>query len=655
MSQRRSKRPHRKSAGTDGVDRTTSVNRQQGETRSRRPWIVVGVGLLALFATLGWWFGLFGVSDRQVMHWQATLSVPPVDSGSAPTLVKLQDKPPGHIGIENCRGCHQDKYDSFVKTAHFQSFTMADRLAKLPEASVVHQPTSRTYSVENDGDAQWHVETLLDPEGEPISQTRRRMDFAFGSGIHGITPAYEVDGWMMQSPLTWYAEGVGWAMSPGYEGNAHQAFERLIVKECVFCHVGQAQPDPQNELRFRVSEMRISCERCHGGGQSHAEVMTALDEGRDTDVEDTIVNPANLSRDAAEAVCQQCHLQAAMYVNATGQDVWDYRPGETLVANRTDFAIAGDGSHRIVNHVEQLHDSRCYIESETMTCVTCHDPHHRESPTERVALYREACFQCHSNESCGVDLAVRQDRNRNDCSDCHMPSLPTRDVHAALHHHTIGVFDDQGRPRQNKQSGPEGGLNAILNQDTLSKAEIDRRRAIATIELSVNDPAFQPAQDVLVDASTTLMQAVGEGKADRRMRNALMLLADQMEQSPVAQQMARTLIDEPDNDALRSIALEILGTEAFKAGDNATALDAFERLVKLRQRSNDYYILALCLRNAGDDDGSIQAAETALRLSPDFIAAHELLAFYFQDNDPEKAEAHLNAAETLGRIQTTSH
>src|SRR5439155_25845824 len=132
-------------------------------------------------------------------------------------------------------------------------------------------------------------------------------------------------------------------------------------------------------------------------------------------------------------VCQQCHLQGDIHV--VGRDVReiDYRPGETLEKYRCEFRFQSPGSGmRIVGHVEQMWRSACYRQSETLTCVTCHDPHAPVAPAERVEHYRSICMSCHGDRGCLVPLASRVEKSGNDCIACHMPHAATEVPHVAF-------------------------------------------------------------------------------------------------------------------------------------------------------------------------------------------------------------------------------
>ena len=58
---------------------------------------------------------------------------------------------------------------------------------------------------------------------------------------------------------------------------------------------------------------------------------------------------------------------------------------------------------KAVNHVEQLHLSRCFQASAgKLGCLSCHDPHVAVGPDRRIAHYRTRCLTCHQQHGCSL-------------------------------------------------------------------------------------------------------------------------------------------------------------------------------------------------------------------------------------------------------------
>src|SRR5258708_10452280 len=148
----------------------------------------------------------------------------------------------------------------------------------------------------------------------------------------------------------------------------------MVPEICLLSHADRIETSTESDLRMRLVEHSIGCERCHGPGQTHVQQQTAgaLPGG---EPDRSIVNPRHLFRDLSEAVCRQCHLQGDIHVPGRASRPAEYRPGLALEGFRIEFRLRRqDQGMTVVGHVEQLAQSACYRGSETMTCVTCHDP-----------------------------------------------------------------------------------------------------------------------------------------------------------------------------------------------------------------------------------------------------------------------------------------
>src|SRR5262249_40612603 len=252
----------------------------------------------------------------------------------------------------------------------------------------------------------------------------------------------EVDGFMVESPVTWYRSRSGWSMSPGFDHTEQRGFHRDVGENCLFCHAGQAEAVERSLHRLRIGEAAIGCERCHGPGSLHVESRGRKREAG-ADIDYTIVNPAHLSRELAEAVCQQCHLRPAAKIVARGRAPADFRPGLPLEDVWHTYVFdAPDEAMTVVGHVEQLHLSRCYQSSKTLSCLTCHNSHDEPAADKAERYYNAACVKCHQPEKCKVSK-VRRERESpsNNCIQCHMPTSPTELPHIAFTHHRIGVHE----------------------------------------------------------------------------------------------------------------------------------------------------------------------------------------------------------------------
>ena len=135
------------------------------------------------------------------------------------------------------------------------------------------------YEVEKRGDRVFHIEKKLSSDGNELFRREAKISFVIGSGNSGRSYLIEQDGYLVQSPITWFAKDT-WQLSPGYEEFNHH-FERQITPACLFCHSNgvNAAPDARNLYVDDVfTGHAIGCERCHGPGDLHVRARDELPE-----------------------------------------------------------------------------------------------------------------------------------------------------------------------------------------------------------------------------------------------------------------------------------------------------------------------------------------------------------------------------------------
>jgi hypothetical protein len=309
----------------------------------------------------------------------------------------------------------------------------------------------RRFWVEHQGERVWHGQEPAGGAGDPAVQLRSEVHYVIGSGTHGHSYLTAHDGFLFQTPVSWYSTKQIWDLSPGPPNSLLP--ELAIAGECLFCHANRAPVTEgmQNHFEGPIFDGQgIGCERCHGPGERHVQNPGRRDPA--TGADPTIVNPRRLEPHLREAVCEQCHLQGEARLVRRGRGLYDFRPGLPLeqfwavfVRERTaginPAARGGPGEKdRAVNHVEQMYASRCFQGSAgRMGCISCHDPHVAVGPRERVGHYRDRCLACHQERGCGLPPAGRrQTRPDDSCIDCHMPRYPASDIaHAAATDHRI--------------------------------------------------------------------------------------------------------------------------------------------------------------------------------------------------------------------------
>jgi hypothetical protein len=295
-----------------------------------------------------------------------------------------------YVGIAACAECHEEEYRTYRQTAHSEALNRLDPTAEPPDGSFVQAATGRAYTIYRRDGHLHHREAARDEGGKEYVQADFPIRYLLGSGHHTRSYLIEVDGFLAESPLTWYTSRRSWGMSPGYDRPNHRGFERAADATCLFCHVGRVSAPDRDYQRLTITEQPIGCERCHGPGSLHVARQRALPRGtkaNDGASRRTIVHPNRLSRSLREALCAQCHLNAEAAVTVRGRSLSDFRPGLPL----SDFCInyrldEPDLQMTVVGHVGQLHLSRCYQGSDL--CFALSRVNNRIHDSKKSGVFR---------------------------------------------------------------------------------------------------------------------------------------------------------------------------------------------------------------------------------------------------------------------------
>lgn len=370
------------------------------------------------------------------------------------------------VGDKACDNCHQNIAHSY------HSHPMAQDLFEVSQATRIEDDTEKgnnpfehglfSYRVEKKDGKVFHVEKVIGALDDPELTSRWEVSFANGSGAKARSYLVNRDGYLFQSPITWYPESKRWDISPGYE-NRHFHFDRPITPDCIFCHSNFADHIEGTVNRYRspiFNGLSIGCERCHGPGQLHVQKQESGKKNSGPDF--TIVNPARLEPDLQEAICQQCHVQGEKRVLARGTRVFDFRPGMSLDLFMMDFMNKNDleGDRRFVSSVEQMHVSACFLKtsgSGKLGCTSCHDPHSLPEKEEKVVYFQEKCLKCHETRPCTQPKEIRLREVPDDsCIDCHMPKRGSEINHTAITDHRI-----PRKPNPNRKIGKSPPRNTV--------------------------------------------------------------------------------------------------------------------------------------------------------------------------------------------------
>jgi Flp pilus assembly protein TadD len=494
------------------------------------------------------------------------------------------------------------------------------------------------YSIERRNGRVYHQETRRDSSGRVVARNEGEVQFALGSGNEGIGYLIDRDGFLFQSPISWYVRKGQWDLAPGYERtNAH--FDRPVASTCLYCHANRALPVEGTINRYRPPYFEghaIGCERCHGPAELHVRRPSSADGE-----ENSIVNPAVLEPALRDAVCEQCHLLGHRRVVKVGRQEEDFRPGLSFDEFWSVFEpAAGAAEERFVGQVEQMHASRCYRASRgELGCVSCHDPHQRPAPAERTRYYRERCLACHAGRGCSLPAADRQAKSpTEDCAGCHMPQVDRTDIlHAATTNHRILRQPGRDGPSSIEPELPRRGEPALLlfhrermNERQQNGAERDLGVALCRDGLAGAAAALPLLEAALAAHPDDLAAAEAKGFALVQLGRYVEGLA-----------AFRSALDrEPGRES----ALIGAADAAARAGRLSDAIADLRRAIAINPSRSAYHsdLASLCFR-ARDWRAATAAGLEALRVNPVDTEARKLLVrCYLRTGDSQAARTELD-------------
>ena len=582
---------------------------------------------------------------------------PAVSSIPEPTSRDHQDsRRPGwgYMGSEACADCHAEIHHAYRAHPMSRSASIAgarpdDGPSDQPARFTVRGPTGSEmrfeYRVTQHEREMIHHEVALDVAGNEICSRKVQTHYAVGSGARGRSYFVDAGGQLYLSPMTWYAGAREWDLSPGYE-KTNQHFERRVLDDCVFCHVGRAAPQPGRAHAFELEpilELGIGCERCHGPGRAHVSYHQSAEPRSETD---PIVNPSRLSQPFRDDVCFQCHLQGLDRLTHPGRRPFDFRPGQAVAdiwtVLITGTKISDDNTTSAVGQAEQMQASRCYIESQgAMSCTSCHDPHAVPVAADRVDFYRSRCLACHAagdRDECRMERSARLlESSEDSCIQCHMPGLDANDVpHTSQTDHRV-----VRRPGVQPAADGKDEI-AIYESDRIPPELVARSRAILLVHQSEELRFRLLAEQAIPLLTPWTTSHPDDVEALAALGTAYFFTQDAQTASVVLDQ---ALAIDPDSE----YALRQRMFLSHEIDDLEGGVRYGRRLIDLNPHHYDYHgRMAHMLGRAGRWDEAIESARKAVEIRPWSPQIHGWLAEAYRiAGQEELSEQHAELFEKL--------
>jgi Tfp pilus assembly protein PilF len=498
------------------------------------------------------------------------------------------------VGNQACRPCHQVIYDSYSRTA--MARTSGPALPGL-EGSFRHAPSGVFYRVLKAG--QTAVLSYERPGTRALYGTQT-LKYYIGSNTRGRAFLFDIDGFLYQTPINYYAATNTWEMSPGDAQLREMQLNHPVDSTCLFCHASRVQPTKQGTLNgfgdVPFVQDGVGCERCHGPGSDHVNGAGSM------------VNPAKLTGERRDSICVQCHLEGEARIARAGRSQEDYRPGQILSEYLAIFVREDDAQQRrgAVSHVESLALSRCKRASgEALSCVTCHDPHVQPDAAEKSDYYRTRCIKCHDS------TIERHSPRQQDCTSCHMPRLESADIgHTVVTDHRIPRVRQADRPRTRE----------VRRLVQFGKATPDARDlGLAYGQVALRGDAFAKRESLRL-----LESAQQQHPDDPEVLTRLGFLYQSRGNLDTAQKYyERAFKLDPD----RAVVANNLGVFYSRGGMLTRSLELWRNVVDKNPHLSEIGVnLGVGLCAVGDTEAAKAVLQRVLKHNPDFGLARQALA-----------------------------
>jgi len=356
-------------------------------------------------------------------------------------------------GSANCAACHKKIYESHIQTAHFHTSEMAIQNAIKGSfdsgKNSFHYSTGGLVRMEKRNGGLYQVAYVNGTE-----RVSQRFDIITGSGTKGQTFLTWTGNNLFQLPVTYFTSKSQWCNSPGNPNKI--ALNRPITSRCLECHTTFVEKISAENIEpeaFDKNQMilGVDCEKCHGPGLEHVKFHQqnpAETKGK------FIINPASFSRLQSLDLCALCHGGRLQKTKPSFEFMTGDKLSDFFLLNTAPRDVASIDVHG--NQYGLLTASKCFINSEKMTCITCHNIHENEKGA--TGVFSQRCISCHTDKHsniplCKMTVISNAEKSRN-CTSCHMPEIPSKAIAvllqgedtltpASMHTHLIKVYPEE--------------------------------------------------------------------------------------------------------------------------------------------------------------------------------------------------------------------
>jgi predicted CXXCH cytochrome family protein len=369
-------------------------------------------------------------------------------------------------GSISCMDCHQKIYNEALNSSHYKASAPASLKNILGNF--------------NTGQNTFHYDKAI----KIVMETRKnelfqvyykngkevkayRFDIVMGSKNAQTAMFWDKDN-IYELPLSYYKSVNNWGTSPGYPAN-QPYFDGSVSTDCFSCHSShltvkenQNTSDGYFGTEIVPEKMKkeslvygIDCERCHGPAQDHVNFHKKNPELK---LAKYITTNKSLNHKQKLDQSVICHYAGdniqSRFKFVIGNSITNFY-GEPDPNNTSNLDVHG-------NQFGLLSKSKCFLESKTMDCISCHNPHKEE--TKNLLNYSQKCMSCHSeakNNFCTTPISAGISLKEN-CIDCHMPKKPSGAIGFylsgksemspyLLRTHNIGIYPEESLKKTAKK------------------------------------------------------------------------------------------------------------------------------------------------------------------------------------------------------------
>lgn len=307
-----------------------------------------------------------------------------------------------YTGPEACAPCHKPEFEAWKSSQMAHAIHPAAKSSfLLARPHMTYQWGRYSYRIDDSGNQA--IYTVIDGK----TTLSIPLLWAYGEGVVGQAFVFRIGQTYYEAEVAYYPVLNGLAVVAGLSRTPpptlQQAFglplSSSAARQCIACHTTAAVTE--NQLRVNSMILGVTCEACHGPGARHVAAMSGLAQGAKPALS-FIYDPASLAPGGMENFCGACH--------------------------RTSLRVITEGLHGLDTvHYEpyRLEMSQCWIMSQQITCITCHNPH--QPVQTNPSAYDSDCLTCHSlhssktgSSSSAVTGKTCPVAARN-CVVCHMP------------------------------------------------------------------------------------------------------------------------------------------------------------------------------------------------------------------------------------------